>query len=245
MTSTSMGMITDMKTIMNINGSFYTLLQIADSIFPIGSYTQSNGLETYAQKGIVKDAESTEAYLKSVLWNSSMYTDFLAVKLAYEFAGAGDIQELLKLDELLCAVKAPREIKQGSSKMCGRFIKLIERFISSELVQKYRDAMTGGKAIGQHSIVFGIFAAASKIPKEFAIKAYLYNTASCIVNNCAKLIPLGQIDGQVILFNSQELLETIYLKLEELTLEDMGICSIGFDIRAMQHEELYSRLYMS
>lgn len=230
---------------MSNNKSFYTLLQIADSILPIGSYTQSNGLETYVQKGIVKDVNSAEVYLKSVLWNSSMYSDFLALKLAYEYAEKRNIEKIFELDELLYAVKAPREMKQGSSKMCGRFIKLIEKFNSNELVLRYKDAIKSGICKGQHSIIFGIFASAAEIPKEYAIKAYLYNTASCIVNNCAKLIPLGQIDGQTILFNCQELLDNVYVKLDDLTLEDMGRCSIGFDIRAMQHETLYSRLYMS
>lgn len=230
---------------MSNNKSFYTLLQIADSILPIGSYTQSNGLETYVQKGIVKDVNSAEVYLKSVLWNSSLYSDFLALKLAYEYAEKGNIEKIFELDELLYSVKAPREMKQGSSKMCGRFIKLIEKFNSNELVLRYRDAIKSGICTGQHSIIFGIFASVVEIPKEYAIKAYLYNTASCIVNNCAKLIPLGQIDGQIILFNCQELLDNIYVKLDDLTLEDMGRCSIGFDIRAMQHEMLYSRLYMS
>lgn len=230
---------------MSINQSFYTLFQIADSIFPIGSYTQSNGLETYVQKQIVRDVTSAEAYLESILWNSSLYSDFLSLKLAYEYAEKGDIQKVFELDELLYAVKAPREMKQGSSKMCGRFIKLIEKFTNNELILKYRDAIKNGVCNGQHCIAFGIFAAASEIPKEYAIKAYLYNTASGIVNNCVKLIPLGQVDGQVILFNCHNLLEQIYSKLEELTIEDLGRCSVGFDIRAMQHETLYSRLYMS
>lgn len=39
------------------------LLQINDALFPIGSYTQSYGLETYVQRGIVHDPESTLSYL--------------------------------------------------------------------------------------------------------------------------------------------------------------------------------------
>lgn len=230
---------------MNANQSFYTMLQIADSIFPIGAYTQSNGLETYVQNEIVKDAESAERYLRNYLLYSFLYSDLLAVKLVYESAENADIQSIFKLDQLLYAVKAPREMKQGSSKMCMRFIRLAEKFQKSELVSKYREQIKIGSCQGQHSIIFGIFAAAAEIPKEYAVKAYLYNAASCIVNNCAKLIPLGQVDGQVILFNCQQLLDKLYQKLDGLTKEDMGRCSIGFDIRAMQHETLYSRLYMS
>ena len=83
---------------MSINASFFTMLQITDSIFPIGSYTQSNGLETYVQKGIVKDRETADEYLRSVLVNSYMYSDFLAVKLAYEYSKDMDIGRLIELD---------------------------------------------------------------------------------------------------------------------------------------------------
>ncbi len=230
---------------MNTNKSFYTLLQIADSIFPIGSYTQSNGLETYVQKEIVKDVISAEAYLKSILLNNFLYNDFLGLKFAYEYAESGNIEKIFHLDKLLYAVKAPREMKQGSSKMCIRFIKLVENLKNDELLQQYKNSIKDGICKGQHSIAFGIFAVVSGIPMEYAVKAYFYNTASCIVSNCVKLIPLGQVDGQIILFKCHKLLEDIYVKLDSLTIEDLGRCSIGFDIRAMQHETLYSRLYMS
>lgn len=230
---------------MSINASFFTMLQITDSIFPIGSYTQSNGLETYVQKGIVKDRETADEYLRSVLVNSYIYSDFLAVKLAYEYSKDMDIERLIELDETLCAVKAPREMKDGSSRLCGRFLKLVTKFSSDELIYKYKTAIEDGKCYGQHSIAYGSFSAVSNIAKEDAIKAYMYNTTSAIINNCAKLIPLGQVDGQTILFEMQNLLQEIFIKLDSLDVYDLGRCCAGFDIRAMQHEDLYSRLYMS
>lgn len=230
---------------MSTNSAFFTMLQITDSVFPIGSYTQSNGLETYVQKGLVKDVETSENYIRSVLKNSYMYSDFLAVKLAYEYAELEAYENIIEVDQLLSASKAAREMKEGSSKLCLRFLKLVNRFSSYDLVEKYRSSIENGECMGQHSIVYGIFSAKVNINKEDAIRAYVYNTASSIVNNCAKLIPLGQADGQVILFKVQDLFENIMKEIEKLTIEDIGRCCIGFDIRAMQHEELYSRLYMS
>ena len=230
---------------MNIKDPFFTMLQISDSIFPIGSYTQSNGLETYVQKGIVKNKKTAEEYLRSVLWNSYLYSDFLAVKLAYEYARSYDMKKLLELDEMLGAVKAPREMKEGSSKLCIRFIKLIEKFYDEKFIIKYGELIKSGKCLGQHSIVYGSFSALAKIPEENVLRSYLYNVASCIVNNCAKLIPLGQVDGQEILFGIQGLLQEMMVEIKKLSIDDLGRCCISFDIRAMEHEELYSRLYMS
>lgn len=230
---------------MNTEDSFFTMLQISDSIFPIGAYTQSNGLETYVQKGIVNDKKTAQEYLRCVLWNSYLYSDFLAVKLAYEYAISNDMKKLLELDEMLGAVKAPREMKEGSSKLCTRFIKLIEKFYKKEFIIKYGEFIKSGKCLGQHSIVYGSFSALANIPKENALRSYLYNVASGIVNNCAKLIPLGQVDGQEILFGVQGLLQKIIIEIEKLSIDDLGRCCVSFDIRAMEHEELYSRLYMS
>ena len=39
------------------------MLQICDSLFPIGAFTLSNGLETYVQRGVVHSPETLAAYL--------------------------------------------------------------------------------------------------------------------------------------------------------------------------------------
>lgn len=230
---------------MVMNNKFFTLLQIADSIFPVGAYTQSNGLETYVQKGIVKDGKTAKEYLHNMLSYGIKYTDVLALKLAYEYTVQKDISKLMELDEMLYALKVPREIKEGSTKMCARFLKIFKKFGIKDMLLKYNKLIKEGKCTGQHSIVFGVFCAEYGIDKEESISAYLYNAASCIVNNCAKLIPLGQMEGQLILFESGELLTNIAQEINNLSIDDLGRCTIGFDIKAMQHENLYSRLYMS
>ena len=81
---------------MKISKKEFLILQINDSLFPIGSYSHSYGLETYIQKGIVHDEKTAERYLRMKLRYSFMYTDLLAVKLSYEAATKGDIYKLWK-----------------------------------------------------------------------------------------------------------------------------------------------------
>jgi urease accessory protein len=66
-----------------------------------------------------------------------------------------------------------------------------------------------------------------------------------MVTNCVKLIPLGQQHGQELLFSLQPLIERLVIDSLEPEMERIGFCCPGFDIRCMQHESLYSRLYMS
>jgi urease accessory protein len=60
-----------------------------------------------------------------------------------------------------------------------------------------------------------------------------------------KLIPIGQQDGQELLFSLQALIEELVEGTMAPDLDLIGVCCPGLDIRCMQHEQLYSRLYMS
>ena len=72
----------------------FLLLQMNDSLFPIGGYSHSYGLETYIQKGIVRDLDSAGAYIRNRLETSFLYSDLLSLRLAWEAAGQGDLDGL-------------------------------------------------------------------------------------------------------------------------------------------------------
>ena len=90
-----------------------------------------------------------------------------------------------------------------------------------------------------------LYANALLIPKADALTGFYYNAAAGFVTNCVKLIPLGQQDGQEILFSLQPLIKKLVENTMQPNKELIGLCCTGFDIRCMQHEQLYSRLYMS
>ena len=73
--------------------SFFELLQLNDATFPIGSYTFSWGLETFVQQGIIHDSKSAEAFIGSELSGSFLYSDLLAVRLAWEASSVGSAGE--------------------------------------------------------------------------------------------------------------------------------------------------------
>ena len=83
------------------------------------------------------------------------------------------------------------------------------------------------------------------ITKQDALYGFYYNAAAGFVTNCVKLIPLGQQDGQEILFSLLPLMQQLAEQSMQPDKDLIGLCCTGFDIRSMQHEQLYSRLYMS
>lgn len=230
---------------MDLQNNFY-LLQINDALFPIGGYSHSYGLETYIQKGILQNAEDAALYLNNKLKYSILYSDLLGTRLAYEYAEKEDLEALLQLNHLTHVLKAPIEIRDASIKLGSRFLKTIHSLkVSYESGIFNHFANEAKEKPVHHCCLYGIFCAALGINKEEALRHYLYNQTSAIVTTCVKSVPLSQTDGQKILSASFPLLLDLLNQVMTLNEDWYGCSTPGFDIRSMQHEGLYSRIYMS
>ena len=102
--------------------SKFLLLQVNDALFPIGGYSHSYGLETYIQKGIVKDADSAGEFIRKRLQYNFFYNEFFAVRLAWEYAAEGDLKAVVGLEAVMEAGKIPRETREASRKLGARFV---------------------------------------------------------------------------------------------------------------------------
>ena len=228
-----------------MNTALLSLLHLSDPTLPIGGYAHSAGLETYVQLGKVKDVTTARAFVTEMLSRNLLYTDAAFVSLAFDATEKNDSDYLLQLDEECTAVKLPAEIRQASQKLGIRLIKIFQPICNNELADAYRILVEKKETPGNYCIAFGLYANALGLNKKEALTGFFYNASAGFVTNCVKLIPLGQQDGQEILFSLFPLMQQLAEKSLEPDKNLIGVCCTGFDIRCMQHEQLYSRLYMS
>lgn len=218
------------------------MIQISDSLFPIGAFTLSNGLETFIEKGIVTDEKDLYEYVSNYM-EIFPYNDLAAMVLAYEHAD--DREYIKQLDHLMFVSKVPQEIRTGCTKLCSRFLKIWNQIKEYPQILCYDEEIKEKNCYGIHAIAVGLYAKAIGLDKKEAAMIYSYSQISSIITNAVKMVPLSQITGQRILNQSLGKIEGYVKIAEKLSLKDLGIGGTAFDIAAMNHETLYSRLYMS
>ncbi|KES11975.1 Urease accessory protein UreF, partial [Snodgrassella alvi SCGC AB-598-O11] len=92
---------------------------------------------------------------------------------------------------------------------------------------------------------FGLLAASMQLDKAAALQAFYYNAVVGLITNGVKLIPLSQMAGQEMLIELHAVIAHIVIASMQPQQQQLGATTLTTDIRAMQHERLYSRLYMS
>lgn len=228
-----------------MNSALLSLLQLSDPALPIGGYAHSAGLETYVQSGVVKDMVSAKEFVIQMISQNLHYTDASLVSLSYDAALVNDFNKIEQLDTLCTAVKLPKEMRMASNKLGLRLIKIFQTLAKTEIAVRYAEEIKKQTVAGHYCIAFGLYAQGLGVSKREALTGFYYNAAAGFVTNSVKLVPLSQQHGQEILFSLHSLIEKLVNENMNPDEELIGLCCSGFDIRSMQHERLYSRLYMS
>jgi urease accessory protein len=228
-----------------VNSALFHLLHLADPTLPIGGFSHSYGLETYVQKGKVKDEVSAFEFVSNMLSQSVKYNDASYVSLTMDAIQKQDWDAIMELDHHCNATKLPMEIRTASQKLGLRLLKIFEENYPNSALQILQKKLKQKEMFGHYCIVFAIIAHELKLDKRAVLTGFYYNAAVGHSTNCVKLIPLGQQSGQQMLFKLMPLMEELVNQTMQPKMEHLGLCVLGFDIRAMQHETLYSRLYMS
>ncbi|MFI3272687.1 MAG: urease accessory UreF family protein [Pseudomonadota bacterium] len=221
---------------------FLHMLQVSDSTFPIGAFALSNGLETFVQERLLASCDDLREYIDSTL-SFLPYTELGF--FAHIFHGSQQAEDICAVDNLYSAYKTPLEVRKGSMKLCQRFLKLWERIEPIPILATYQKCIQERRCMGHYCIALALFAKSKNLTYADAASMYAYTILSAIVTNAVKNVPLSQFDGQSVLNAALPRIMDCVQCAQDVSLEELGMGGSAFDIYAMRHETLYSRLYMS
>ena len=181
--------------------SLLALLQITDSSFPIGTFAHSYGLEQLVRDGIVRDATSLEAFVRSSLVMQMGQADARAVAAAARVASRGDLDELITIDHRLHVTRAPRELRDASTAAGKRLLQEVSAHPEgrSGLVTPLLAEAVAERSPGTHPVALGVVGAAFDIGAESLVGSLLFSTANALVQAAMRLLRISHRDAQAVL----------------------------------------------
>jgi urease accessory protein len=224
---------------------FLSLLQFTDGLFPAGAYAHSFGLESCVQSGEVRDAAGVEAFLRAYLEGCAGPTDAVALACARRAAANENLASCLALDELLDAMKASSELRDASRQMGRQTLRVATHLPSHPLLVEFSKAVANEITTGHHSIVFGMIGGIMGWDALEMTGAYLYSTSAALVGAALRLLPLGQLAGQRIVWNVRPLIAALAEEAQNKYEQDMWSFAPALEIASMRHALLDARLFRS
>jgi urease accessory protein len=224
---------------------FLSLLQFSDGLFPAGAYAHSFGLEYSVQSGEVCDAAGVEAFLQAYLEGCAAPADAVALMCARRAAANGELPACLALDEILDAMKAPSELRDASRQMGRQTLRVATHLPCHTLLDEFGKAVAEEITPGHHPIVFGMIGGVLGWDALEMTGAYLYSTSAALVGAALRLLPLGQLAGQNILWNVRPLITALTEGAVDKRESDMWSFAPSLEIASMRHARLDARLFRS
>ena len=233
------------------------MMQICDSAFPSGAFALSNGLETLVQQDKLTTADGFETYLHD--WCALLaYREIgimvaatrLGIEIGQNVAGAGSDssdgwRRVIELDATAAAMNVCSEVRKGAVRMCSSVRKVTGTYGSFDLLQQYGRYIDHGVCRGTHPIAVGLFAASIGVDATQAARMYGYSLLSALTLCAVKSIPLKQSDGQRILYDRRADIVAAVDQAAKVDMDMLGVSGPLMEIASMQHETLYTRLFMS
>ncbi|MDF1821337.1 MAG: urease accessory UreF family protein [Alcanivoracaceae bacterium] len=222
--------------------SFYRLQQLISPGLPIGAFTYSQGMEWAVECGWITSADSLEAWLHSCLHDSLAVLE-LPVLARLRVAVDSDDRECFQhWADLLLANRETRELRLEESQRARAMTAVLEKLPDS----KAMNLACWQPALAQTQLApLALACHHWSIPAEDMLRGQAWSWLENMVTVAVKLVPLGQSDGQQVLYQLSASLDQVVADAQACADEHIGAFTPAAAIASSLHETQYCRLFRS
>ena len=220
------------------------MLQFGDSMFPIGAFAFSSGLESAIQQGVVTNAATLRAYTHTALEQAAR-GDGIGLIVAHRAATAGDIDTLARIDAQMYVRKLSDEARTMSVRMGKKFTEMGVEVVGARLLQTWRECIERSVTPGCYPIALAINFAVQHLTARQAFVVHQYGVAATILGAALRLMKVSHFETQKILYELIGPTDVMYEAAAAARLSDMAGFAPLTDILAAIHTRAHVRLFMS
>ncbi|HEX7792928.1 MAG TPA: urease accessory UreF family protein [Vicinamibacterales bacterium] len=223
-----------------MSGNLVALLHLCDSLFPIGSFAHSDGLEAATATGEIQTVRDLRSWMEVTLTETLRRIEGPAVARAWDAATHLEPALLARIDDEVYALRPSSTARESTRAMGTRLLKTwqqIRPHESAAITRLERPHLT-------LPVAFGVVAAASDIGSPAAIEGFIYTRLASTISAAMRLMPLGQRDGHELLAGT---LARVPALAEAIATDDspLGGFTPMLDVTVMSQQYVESRLFKS
>jgi urease accessory protein len=222
------------------------LLHVCDSLFPIGAFAYSDGLESATSDGRIGTAADLRAWLDACLDETIGRLEGPAVWQAWIAVRDADWSALEALDDELTALRPSSAARRSSHAMGARLLTTWSA-IHPDLRPALFDSRCSEPSLRAGvnlPIAFAAACACAGADRRASVEAFAYTRLAATISAAMRLMPLGQTDAHALLART---LDRVPAVADAIAARDARIESFSpaLDIAAMTQQYLHSRLFRS
>ena len=220
------------------------LLHLCDSLFPIGGFAYSDGLERATSDGTISDAGGLQEWLEAVLDDTIGRLEGPGVWHAWRLFGDGDVAALIALDDELTALRASSSARRSSRAMGRRLLMTWQALLPDVRLERLAIVAKEGGAGPVLPLAFAAACASAGVTRRESVEAYAYTRLAATVSAAMRLMPIGQTDAHRLLSRTLERVPAVVDRIAAGDDEPESFTPM-MDIAAMTQQYLHSRLFRS
>ena len=223
------------------------MLQLSDSMFPIGMFASSNGLELiHAQKLFKKMPDDLVEFSQSVIKRQISVTDCIILANAYDAAFHN--KPIQKIDQICCAMKTVKETRDASIRSGVQMCKCVAEFCNDDkYLRKYLCDIKNRHISGAYPVSLGVCSNTLGIKKQRAILILLYGFVANTTSAALRLGMIQHFEAQKIIHQLKPLLisvaESTISEKKEIT--DVWQFCPHAEILQMEHQRMDAKMFIT
>jgi len=241
------------------------LLHLCDSLFPIGGFAYSDGLETATTvrmkpdttestaegkpdatdgRPAISDIRDLREWVDACLDESIGRMEGPAVWQAWAAVGDSDWQALESLDGELTALRPSSSARRSTRAMGSRLLTTWQALHPDPRLAELVTRARGGRLAPVLPIAFAAVCACAGVDRRGAVDSFAYTRLAATISAAMRLMPLGQSDAHAVLART---LDRVPAVVDRIIERDARVESFSpaLDIAAMTQQYLHSRLFRS